>query len=91
MTHTPTNSNSNSGSDTGSGAATAVTGSPREYLYFVSYATSTAQLGNCYLSLTFTIESAADVDWVRGELVRQGLTGAVVLSFALLSRGWGRR
>ena len=86
MNHTP-----NTNSDSTSGATAVATGSPRDYLYFVSYATSTAQLGNCYLSLTFPVESAADVDWVRGELVRQGLTGAVVLSFTHLPGGWGHR
>ena len=81
--------NSSTSTTTRSAAPVTATARPREWLYFVSYATSTAQLGNCYLSLTFTIESAADVDWVRGELVRQGLTGAVVLSFALMPGGWG--
>lgn len=77
-------------STSGSAAApVTVTARPREYLYFVSYR-SMETFGNSYLMLTFPIETRDDVDWVRDELRRQGMTNAIVLSFALLPGGWRR-
>ena len=65
-----------------------VTATPREYLYFVSW-TSGGRFGNCYLPLAFEITSRADVEWLRDELRRQGVVNAIVLSFTLLTGGWG--
>jgi hypothetical protein len=65
-----------------------VTASPREYLYFVSY-NAMGTFGNSYLMLSFEVTTRADVEWLRDELRRQGVVNAFVLSFALLSGGWG--
>jgi hypothetical protein len=81
MTTHPDNSTTDS-------MAAPVTASPCEYLYFVSW-TSGGRFGNCYLPLTFEILNRTDVEWLRGELRRQGVGNAMVLSFALLSGGWG--
>ena len=62
---------------------------PRTYLYFVAYCANGGVFGNCYMPLSFEIESKADVEWLRDQLRGDGVPDAVVLSFALLPGGLG--
>ena len=89
MTNPIQHANTNPTSDPSTGVeAVTVSATPSEYLYFVSW-TSMGGFGNCYLPLTFEITTRDDVEWVRDQLREQGVTNAIVLSFALLPGRWG--